>query len=113
MSEKVDVVSDNPASILLLNAMVEHCGDKRELLKEFRISQGEPKVAVELRVNGVLVSFVEVVSEACNLVEASFETAVRKAAEDRLRTSRLANLDRLMSDFDWQIGQELDKLFPR
>ena len=72
---------------------------------------GQP-LAVEFKVNGVSLPFEGVVLNFWERMEASIEEQAEALLVQRLRGSRLESLQSLMEQFEWQVTQEINKLFP-
>ena len=109
----VNVTNHNPASVLLLEAMVKKAG-KNNLLQTFGIeSNSGGNVEVQLTVNGENVDFESTVNEMWTRLTTNYETHVLERAKELISCTRLNKLHNLLQDAEWKIEEELIKLQER
>lgn len=110
---KVNVLKSAAFEVLLLNAMSEVKGlSPNDFLEHYGITTPNPSpmVEVEVRVNGVVVPFVEVAEVGLDLMVKRYEADVKRAALDLLKGSRLYDLQMALEQAEWRIEDEISKL---
>lgn len=113
---KIDILRQTPFAIALINAMsVVNPTDFTEAFglttktPDGRCSPVVSEVNVEVRVNGVLVPFVEESQLGMDAMMANLDEAIKEAAVKMLKGSKLYGLMSAIDNAEWQIKQALEE----
>lgn len=124
MSEKLQPISNKnwctPLSLILWEIMVRESGGSKDgMVEKFGNlfpdavgdEQGEVTVDVDLRINGVPVSFKKSCEEILSRWEKQFDDEVLKKAKELISSSRLQRLTDIIERVEWQLEQEVESLY--
>jgi hypothetical protein len=112
MANKINILgSDNLAGILM-NAMSKHAGTKDFLETYHMLNDGTGHVVdIEIRVNGVVVPFMESLKEGIDRIMKNMDEEVKKAAIEMIaKRPSLQNLVNELDNAEWVISKALEEL---
>lgn len=111
MSETIKILAGKPAIVAVMNAMCEVLGPDSDIIKHFGIpADGDlSEVQVEVKVNGIVVPFVECLQPAMDRILASIDKEVEDKAIELLKSSpTLSNLYNEIENAEWKIREALE-----
>jgi hypothetical protein len=113
----INLLRTTPVAVIVMNAMAATKGvDPDDFLKTFNIevptnpTDDYPVVEMEVRINGVLVPFLQEVEIGLNKIVDDHERDVKKAALEMLKASRLSSLLSALDNAEWRIEDEIQRL---
>lgn len=116
MPEPIDAVEHSTPAVFIWNLMCEHCvkaGHGYKIDKAFPgLAPGNTIVQAELIVNGVSLPVMDSLNHYWFRAEAELDKRARKMAEDMLKGTALQSVMDRLSAIEWEINEELDKIFP-
>lgn len=106
MTEIVNILNRKTPEMLLFVLMVKESDSPRGDLDSYFNLNGENNVEVELKVNGVELKFTPLIERLCE----KLDEHILEKAKELLSRSRLEKLEQILSEAEWKIEQELEKL---
>ena len=114
MSEMISPVSDDIAGVFLINTMSDEA-KRQDLLDYFKVEIPTDgsfiKVKVEMKINGVEVSFSRAVTDMWNRLSDRYEEDVLEKAKELVGQSKLQRLTDLIQEAECEIEAEIRTLF--
>lgn len=111
MKDIINVLSNEPGAIILLNAMSELASKPNDdFLGMFNLKPEDPSTCVvEVRVNGVLVPFMDSVNEALKQLVSDLDRAIEDRAVELIskKNGKLTRLLTALEDADYEIRDAL------
>jgi hypothetical protein len=131
VTEKIQPISKQnwrtPVSVFLWEIMVREAGMSKDMNRDMMTEKfgnlfpdatgdgpkerGELAVEVDLKINGVPVSFQKTCDEIWSRWEKQFDAEVLKKAKELVNSSRLSRLSEIISNAEWQLEQEIEALY--
>lgn len=108
MTEKIDPLANNAASVMLINAMAMLAPNDFQELFNPQYVDGKCTVDVQLTVNGVVVPFKESVEEGWKQLEASLSDEILKRAKELVSMARLDDVRMALDNAEWRIEAALE-----
>jgi DNA topoisomerase VI subunit B len=105
---KIDILSETPFSILLMNAMAAESGDD-DFLQRYGVTAGDTTVDIQVLVNGHSIPFISEGQIGIDRILSDVQESINEAAVEQLNSSKLRDLFDRIKDAEWQIGQALRK----
>ena len=108
---KIDVLRKTPFAVLVLNAMSSVANKNGgDIISHFNLPTANPEqVEIEVKVNGVVIPFTDEGQIGLNLIMDNYEKAVKEAAVELLKSSRLNGLLVALDNAVWKIEEEIRK----
>lgn len=116
--DTIDPVGHDSVAIFILNAMSAQTADGDELFKKFNIPEYsgqlnyKPTVDIRLLVNGVEVDCLKSLKETMDRLLSGYERHIEEKAKELVTATRLDKLLSLLNEYEWQIENEINRLFP-
>ena len=114
MTDTVHILRETPGSVLLIEAMVDMLTeqDNHDLIKRYNLqAEGDGSTAqVTVLVNGIEVSFLNVIEPALKRMTDRYAADVKEAAMKLLKGSPLFDLYNRIENAEWEITRALDKV---
>lgn len=111
----VNPTAHTTPGIYLINVMTRETQGKRDILEHFKIDPDPSKrsdlVEVELKINGVSVDFEKSVNEMWERLSSRFDENVLEKAKELVSGSRLDKLSDILNRVEWELKDEVEKLF--
>jgi hypothetical protein len=111
MKERIEVGTQSPMDILLIELMAREAGN--DFIEHFHLEYGPgkpPSVEVEMTINGISVSVKDELKKLIRQLEDRFEQAVLERAQELVSASRLENLRQALDEAEWKIREELRRV---
>ena len=118
MPEEIKILLRNTPQIIIWNLMCAHAEkigklDKLdEVFPDLRANGNDTVIQAELIVNGVSLPVMDSLNAYWTKAEESLDQRAREMAAEVLKGSPLQSLMNRLSNIEWEIHEELDKLFP-
>lgn len=109
MSEMIKLLSEQPANIIIFNAMAKVCDD---VCEHFKIlpNGDETTAKIEVFVNGISVPFEASFSEVITMLIDNYEKDVKEEAIKLITESSLSELYNDIQNAEWNIREKLEKI---
>lgn len=120
MTEKYQPISrinwNTPMSVFLWEAMVRESNKGKDIDKVFGLECPTPKgkeleVEVDFRVNGVPLNFQKTVEELWGRMSKRFDDEVLQKAKELVNLTRFERLSEIINNAEYQIEQEIERVF--
>ena len=118
MTEEIKILLRNTPQIIIWNLMCAHAEkigklDKLdEVFPDLRANGNDTVIQAELIVNGVSLPVMDSLNAYWLKAEETLDQRARDMTAETLKGSRLQSLMNRLSAIEWEVHDDLDKLFP-